>query len=155
MRCLLFVPRISGVSTRAAFRPQLPLGHILIGSNLLRRGHDVALLDADVLRLSQTASIRQIEHNRPDCLLVGHPASTVAHPATMRLTAAIRQRMPALKIIYGGLYPTYHAAEIMQTGNVDYIVTHEAEEVTANLVERLSSTPKPLAIRPASCVASR
>jgi hypothetical protein len=70
-RCLLCVPRVKGISSRAAFRPQLPLGHVMVGSNLIGGRHDVRLLDADERGWSVHETVSEIAAFRPDCLLVG------------------------------------------------------------------------------------
>src|SRR3954454_3828661 len=141
MRCVLCVPRLRGLSTRAAFSPQVPLGHVLVGSQLIRAGHSVTLIDADIERLSISAVVDRIRSVNPGCLLVGHPASTIAHSDAINTMRAVRSAMPKLPIVYGGVYPTYSADGVLAEGGgaVDYVVTHEAERSAPALVNRLEA----------------
>jgi len=142
MKCVLIVPRLPSLSTRIAFPPQVPLGHVMVGSSLMRGGHEVVLLDGDVRKLSLRSTVRHAKDLQPDCILIGHPASTAGHPHAMQLAQSLRRELGSTPIGYGGLHPTYHASEVLAAGDVDFVITHEAERVTRDLVDGLAKGPQ-------------
>lgn len=76
----------------------------------------------------------------PDLLFVGHSGSTSAHPVILEITAAVRSRWPRMTIIYGGVFPTYHWQDILQSApQIDVIVRGEGEATAPGLVEALMS----------------
>jgi anaerobic magnesium-protoporphyrin IX monomethyl ester cyclase len=71
---------------------------------------------------------------------VGHSGSTSAHPVVRRLTRAVRRTLPNVRIVYGGVFPTYHHREVMtEEPQVDVIVRGEGEETTRQVVRALAS----------------
>jgi hypothetical protein len=50
MRIALVVPQLRGLSTSLAIAPQVPLGHLLVASELKRLGAEPYLINADALR---------------------------------------------------------------------------------------------------------
>ena len=81
----------------------------------------------------------------PDAILIGHSGSTSAHPAIVGLSTAIKAAIPGAWIVYGGTYPTYHAAEILtENPQFNVIVRGEGERTTAVLISALESG-RPLA----------
>jgi anaerobic magnesium-protoporphyrin IX monomethyl ester cyclase len=74
-------------------------------------------------------------------VLIGHPASTVAHPDSVNLARMIRQHLPAVKLIFGGPHATYHASGVIENGDADYVVAHESEFVVTELLRRLEHDP--------------
>ncbi|MBX3730586.1 MAG: cobalamin-dependent protein [Candidatus Sumerlaeia bacterium] len=139
MRCAVVVPRIARLSTRAAIPPQVPLGHLLIASELRRRGHSATLIDADLECLSIRQTLQRVAACKPSAVLVGHPASTIAHMRCMELFRCLRQASSTASLIYGGVHPTYHPDVVFRNPEMapDYLVQHEAERVCADLVDRL------------------
>jgi anaerobic magnesium-protoporphyrin IX monomethyl ester cyclase len=78
----------------------------------------------------------------PDAVMVGHAGSTPAHPVTMQLLRAIKAAHPRVKTIYGGVYPTYHAAEIIASEPaVDFVIRGEGEATAVDLARALSADP--------------
>lgn len=60
----------------------------------------------------------------------------------MALARAVKETLPRARLIYGGLFPTYNAARAMSesAGAVDFVVAHDAERASADLVDRLDAS---------------
>lgn len=76
----------------------------------------------------------------PDVLFIGHGGSTSAHPTVAAICRAVKQVLPSLRIVYGGVYPTYHAAEVLSAHpEIDFIVRGEGEATAVRLLDALLS----------------
>ncbi len=135
MRILLLNPPHPSIGSRIPREHLPPLGLLSVAGPLVDAGHDVSLLDADPGPLSDDEIDRHIVCRLPQALLVGHSGSTSAHPIVARLTRRIREALPNLMIIYGGVFPTYHFHEILeQEPQVDVIVRGEGEATSPRLI---------------------
>lgn len=115
-----------------------PLGLLSIGGPLIDIGHEVRLLDADFGPLGLRDILAEILKYAPSLVLVGHSGSTSAQPVISRITRLIRQENRSIKIIIGGVFPTYHWREILENEpQIDFIVCGEGEEIIVNLVEAI------------------
>lgn len=123
---------------------QIPFGLLSIGGPLLDEGHEVKLLDAERHHLKADEIAAQASSYRPDIVMTGHSGSTPAHPAAMVALEAARRACPDALTVYGGVYPTYHARDILtRHAYVDLIVRGEGESVILDLV-RAVENGKPL-----------
>jgi anaerobic magnesium-protoporphyrin IX monomethyl ester cyclase len=76
----------------------------------------------------------------PDAVLIGHSGSTSGHPAVVEITRSVRAARPASRIIYGGVFPTYHWREILlQEPQIDVIVRGEGEGTVVRLMQALEA----------------
>lgn len=139
MRVLLINPPYRTVTGRG-LGAQTPLGLLLVGGALLRAGHEVALLDSEARRLSIAQIAAEAASFAPDAIMTGHAGSTPAHPVTMETARALKARLPSVPIVYGGVYPTYHGAEILaMEPAVDIIVRGEGELTAIRLIDALEA----------------
>ena len=76
---LVHAPIDSTVSDRA-LGYQTPLGLLMLAGPLLDHGHHVDLLDAGARHWTDAQIVRRLDDLRPDVVMVGHSASTKAHP---------------------------------------------------------------------------
>jgi anaerobic magnesium-protoporphyrin IX monomethyl ester cyclase len=141
MRLLLLNPPHTAIGSRCVPDDHLPpLGLLAIGGPLLDAGHQVELLDADLVNLPQAAIVDEVCRRAPDALLVGHAGSTSAHPTIAAVTAEVRARLPHTRIVYGGVYPTYHWGDVLQAEpHVDVIVRGEGEDTAVKLFAALEA----------------
>ncbi len=140
MRVLLINPPYVSLTSAHGVGHQIPFGLLCIGGPLIDAGHDVHLLDAERQRLAGAGLEAAIAAFEPDVVMTGHAGSTPAHPACLAALAAARARCPDAFTVYGGVYPTYHAADILQTApEVDVVVRGEGEAVALALVSALSA----------------
>ena len=119
-----------------------PLGLLSIAGALIDAGHEVKLLDADYYFLKHSQVVSQIMTQSPDAIMLGHSGSTSAQPIINDITRAVRLINPRIKIIIGGVSPTYHWQEILeQNPQIDYIVCGEGEEIIRSWCEASHMRP--------------
>jgi anaerobic magnesium-protoporphyrin IX monomethyl ester cyclase len=144
MKIVLLNPPHASIGSRIPDEQLPPLGLLSLGGPLLDAGHDVALVDADLENLPDHEIVRRVVTRRPDVLLVGHSGSTSAHPVVARLTRLVREAMPAVPIVYGGPFPTYHYRDVLEEEpQIDVIVRGEGEK-TVVLVAAALARGEPL-----------
>jgi len=140
LHLVLLTPRRRFIANRFGLGYQIPLGLVLLGGPLLDVGHRVRLIDNDVLGWDDARLVRELAADPPDAVLLGHTGSTAAHPVAMQTARALHQHFPQLKIIYGGVYPTYAAETILRENPaIDVIVRGEGEATIVALAEALAN----------------
>ena len=80
--------------------------------------------------------IDRIKSFEPD--LVGISIRTPALESAKNLCTLIKDLDPEIDIVVGGPHPTVMAGDMLETGNVDYVVRGEGEETLVELVKCLS-----------------
>src|SRR5262249_8282234 len=113
VRLLIINPPHPSIGSRIPLEQLPPLGLLSIGGPLIDAGHDVALLDAEVGPIAIDEVVRRAVKHKPDAVLIGHSGSTSGHPIVVEISQKIRRVAPSIKIIYGGVFPTYHFREIL------------------------------------------
>jgi len=138
MRILLVNVPHTAIGSRIPKDHLPPLGLLSTGGPLIDAGHDVRLLDADPDGMPRDRIVDEIVSCRPDAVLLGHGGSTSAHPTIADVTRAVRERLPDVHIVYGGVFPTYHWREILAAEpQIDVIVRGEGEDTTVRLIHAL------------------
>lgn len=140
MRILLINPPHTAIGSRVPDEQLPPLGLLSIGGPLIDDGHEVQLLDAEFGPLSVPEIIHRAQAVAPDAVLIGHSGSTSAHPTAMEIARGVRAAMPSARIIYGGVFPTYHWREVLANESaIDVIVRGEGEETARRLMRALEN----------------
>jgi anaerobic magnesium-protoporphyrin IX monomethyl ester cyclase len=135
MKILIINPPHLSIGSRMPKEHLPPLGLLSIGGPLIDAGHEVRLLDADFKPLKYHEIVTEVFLYQPQAIMLGHSGSTSAQPIINEITKLVHQKDPAIKIVIGGVFPTYHWKEILeQNEQIDYIVCGEGEEVTLNLI---------------------
>ncbi|MBA4387266.1 MAG: magnesium-protoporphyrin IX monomethyl ester anaerobic oxidative cyclase [Verrucomicrobia bacterium] len=138
MKILLLNPPHPSIGSRIPVEHLPPLGLLSIGGPLLDAGHDVQLLDAEFGPMPTQAIVDHVRAAAPDALFIGHSGSTSGHPGVAGITRAIRRVMPAITIVYGGVFPTFHWKDILsEEPQIDVIVRGEGEETAVRLAKAL------------------
>src|SRR5689334_3165250 len=138
MKILLFNPPHPAIGSRIPREHLPPLGLLSLGGPLLDAGHQVKLLDAEFGPMKPKRIVSEALAYEPDAVLLGHSGSTSGHPSARRIARAVRDALPDAWLVYGGVFPTYHWAEIMQQEpEIDFIVRGEGEETIVRLVTAL------------------
>ncbi|WP_430401598.1 magnesium-protoporphyrin IX monomethyl ester anaerobic oxidative cyclase [Fluviicola sp.] len=140
MNVLIINPPHLSIGSRMPNEHLPPLGLLSIGGPLIDAGHDVKLLDADYhnYKIEKVAAL--ILEKNPDAILLGHSGSTSAQPIINEITKIVSQRNEKIKIIIGGVFPTYHWKEILEDNpQIDYIVCGEGEEIVLNLIAAIEN----------------
>lgn len=140
MRILILNPPHLAIGSRIPKEQLPPLGLLSIGGPLIDAGHDVTLLDAEIGPLPHAEIVRRVVEHRPEALLVGHSGSTSAHPIVVELTRSIREKLPNLVVVYGGVFPTYHFRDILaEEPQIDVIVRGEGESTAPILMAAIAA----------------
>ena len=140
MKILLINPPHLSIGSRMANEHLPPLGLLSIGGSLIDAGHEVQLLDADYYNYKIQKVVSLILDQNPDAILLGHSGSTSAQPIIDEITKRVRELNKGVKIIIGGVFPTYHWKEILEDNpQIDYIVCGEGEEIALNLMTALEN----------------
>jgi anaerobic magnesium-protoporphyrin IX monomethyl ester cyclase len=121
-----------------------PLGLLAVGGPLLDAGHQVRLIDAEIGPLTTKEIVAAAATWAPGAVLVGHSGSTSAHPVILELARALKAALPRAWVVYGGVYPTYHAEEILASHRqIDVIVRGEGEATAPRLLAVLQAGASP------------
>ena len=139
MRVLLVNPPYRCVTSDKGLGHQTPLGLLCIGGPLIDAGHTVRLHDAELLHSSDAQLLAAMAEFMPDVVMTGHAGSTPAHLSCLRVLAVAKRHHPQVLTVYGGVYPTYHAADILhEHACVDVVVRGEGEAIALALVNALA-----------------
>ena len=136
-RILLLTPKRRFIANRFGLGYQIPLGLIQIGGALLDHGHQVRLLDNDVYGWKSRRLAALTARFATDYLLIGHTGSLAAHSVCIETARQLKARLGKIRIVYGGVYPTYaHQEIIARHQEIDVIVRGEGEHTTLRLIEQ-------------------
>ena len=140
VRILLINPPHPSIGSRIPDEHLPPLGLLSIGGPLIDAGHQVRLLDAEFGPMSTEEIVSQAVTFAPEAVLLGHSGSTSGHPTVVQVTRAIREALPATRIVYGGVFPTYHWREILaEEPQIDVIVRGEGEQTIVHVIHALET----------------
>ncbi|MCP4373823.1 MAG: magnesium-protoporphyrin IX monomethyl ester anaerobic oxidative cyclase [Deltaproteobacteria bacterium] len=138
MKALLINPPHKSIGSRLPKEHLPPLGLLSIGGPLIDTGYQVKLLDADFENLKYAEILNQVLAFDPDLVLLGHSGSTSAQPIINDIAKLVKSRKPEIKIVIGGVFPTYHWKEILETKpQIDIVVCGEGEQVILDLLNAL------------------
>ncbi len=133
MRILLTLPpdihdleiyRITGMNAP-------PLGLAWIAAVLEEEGHKVKILDTPTLRLNTKEFITKVKEWKPD--VIGISLQTPTAPRGYRAIAILKELLPDVPIVVGGVHPTFMYEEALNHG-ADVVVRYEGEYTMLELV---------------------
>jgi anaerobic magnesium-protoporphyrin IX monomethyl ester cyclase len=146
MNIVLITPRRHFIANHYGLGYQIPLGLVLIAGPLIDLGHQVMLIDNDKKGYNDEKLTVELSSFHPDCILIGHTASTAAHDSSLNTAKALRKEFPHSSIIYGGVFPSYAAESILQENQfIDFIVRGEGEETIVELMQAIPKKEEALA----------
>ena len=141
MKILIVNPPHLSIGSRIPQEQLPPLGLLCVGGALIDAGHNVTLLDAEIGNMPHNEIVKHVVQHAPEVLLVGHSGSTSAHPIVVGLTRRFRAELPNLKIVYGGVFPTYHYHDILtHEPQIDVVVRGEGEATVPALIAALENS---------------
>jgi len=139
-RVLLINPARHFIANHHGVGYLTPLGLVCIGGPLLDAGYTVKLIDHDAYGWSFKKLIKEVGKFQPDYVLLGHSGSTAAHKTAIQTIHELRRAFPNIKIIYGGVYPSYADQGIMrECDEIDFIVRGEGEQTIVELIRELEN----------------
>ena len=119
----------------------IPLGLVSIGGPLIDAGFTVKLIDHDLYGWSIQKLIEEISIFQADYILLGHSGSTAAHKTALRTIRAIHKELPHVRVVYGGVYPSYADRVAMaECEEIDVIVRGEGEQTIVGLIRTWEQT---------------
>ncbi len=121
------------LNKRQGFLP--PLGLAYIASSLENAGHEVEIIDAQVLGLSIEDITAQLKKFDPH--LVGLTAMTPTIQTTLHIAEAVKKE--GVKIVLGGPHLNLFPDETLSFDYVDYGILGEGEETMVDLCSALES----------------
>jgi radical SAM superfamily enzyme YgiQ (UPF0313 family) len=101
-----------------------PLGLATLSAVLEQDGHEAEILDAAALGNSTDEIVSMVD---PKADFVGLSATTPEISSIISIAAALRKRLPEIKIIFGGVHPTVFHEELVAQGDCDMVVRGEGE----------------------------
>ncbi len=140
MRVLLINPamNLQKLGRFASLLEPMPcIGLAYIAAALERHGCLVRVVDMFAEQLDAEAVARKVERFKPD--LVGMTVLTPSAPTCSVLSAIIRQRMPETKIVWGGVHADVFGAEIVRSGDADFVVHQDGEITVCELVDAIAA----------------
>ncbi|MDL2259273.1 magnesium-protoporphyrin IX monomethyl ester anaerobic oxidative cyclase [Deltaproteobacteria bacterium OttesenSCG-928-K17] len=148
MNILLINPPHLSIGSRLPKEHLPPLGLLSVGGPLIDAGHAVELYDADYHNYPIPHIAGEVLRKNPDVVMLGHSGSTSAQPIINEITKLIREKNPGIKIIIGGVFPTFHWHEVLANNpQIDYIVCGEGEQTTLNLINALDNDTNPETVK--------
>jgi anaerobic magnesium-protoporphyrin IX monomethyl ester cyclase len=139
-RVLLVNPARHFIANHSGLGYLIPLGLVSIGGPLLDAGYTVKLIDHDAYGWSFKRLIKEVGKFHPDYILLGHSGSTAAHKTALKTIHEIKTAYPQIKVIYGGVYPSYADQGIMREyTEIDYIVRGEGEQTIVELIHAIEN----------------
>lgn len=140
MKLLIVNPPHLSIGSRLAHEHLPPLGLLSIAGPLIDAGHSVDLYDADYFNHSIQKVVDEILVRKPEAILLGHSGSTSAQPIIEEITKRVKESNNNIHTIIGGVFPTYHWEEILNTSPaIDCIVCGEGEAIIFELIEALEN----------------
>jgi len=139
-RVLLVNPARHFIANQNGLGYLTPLGLVCIGGPLIEAGFTVKLIDHDAYGWSFKKLIKEVGKFQADYVLLGHSGSTASHKVALKTIHEIKTVYPHIKIIYGGVYPTYADQSILrECRDVDFIVRGEGEQTIVGLIRTLEN----------------
>ncbi len=139
-RVLLVNPARHFIANQKGLGYLTPLGLVYLGGPLIDAGYTVKLIDHDAYGWSFKRLIKEVGKFQADYVLLGHSGSTAAHKTVLQTIHEIKSSFPNIKIIYGGVYPSYADQGILrECHEIDVIVRGEGEETIVELIGELEN----------------
>lgn len=135
-RILLLNPARHFIANHNGLGYLTPLGLVFIGGSLVDAGYDVKLIDHDMNGWDTKKLLLEVGKFQPKYVLLGHSGSTASHNVAVKSIREIKSAFPNIRIIYGGVYPSYAYQSILQeVSEIDVIVRGEGEQTILDLIE--------------------
>lgn len=140
-KVMLINPARHFIANKAGLGYLTPLGLVLLGGPLADAGFDVRLVDHDMNGWTFERLLQEIREYSPRYILLGHSGSTASHNVVVQTVKLIKKNFPAVRIIYGGVYPSYAYQSILEeVGQIDVIVRGEGEQTILDLLSAWEQT---------------
>ncbi len=114
------------------------LGFVYMAGELQKAGHEVVIYDAMAKNHNLEQIIERVLMFKPD--IVGTTAFTATMPAATLLLQTVKERLPGVVTVLGGIHPTFCYEQVLKNyPAVDYVVRFEGEVTFPELVDAISN----------------
>ena len=118
-----------------------PLGLLYLGTVLQNDGHEVKIIDNARARSSVEHVVDRIKKENPE--IVGISALTPTFRQAIKLAKAIKEKDPAVKIIFGNYHATFEYERLLKNCPfVDCVVLGEGERTFPELIKTIENGGK-------------
>jgi anaerobic magnesium-protoporphyrin IX monomethyl ester cyclase len=139
-RVLLINPARHFIANHYGVGYLTPLGLVSLGGPLIDAGYTVRLIDHDAYGWTFKRLIEEVGKFQPGYVLLGHSGSTAAHQTALKTIHQIKKSYSKVKVIYGGVYPSYADQGIMRDcREIDFIVRGEGEQTITELIHAIEN----------------
>lgn len=111
----------------------------MLPGHMLKKKYDAALADNSHPVWQEIREV--MSEFKPD--IVGLSVLTPEVGSALKVSAIVREILPEAIIVWGGVHPTFAAADTLKLPDIDYIVAGEGEESFRDLVLALRSGNSP------------
>ena len=116
-----------------------PLGIMYLSSVLKEIGHEVSMTDQCHPEYSDERFLDSLTREPPDMVGISF-LSNMCYPAARRLSRKIKAALPDTKTVYGGVFPSMNAREIVASeDSVDIVARGEGEGIVRDLAQGFDS----------------
>lgn len=149
MKVLFVVPpaqlqeRYGRLKGAGAIYPSIGIAYLAAG--LMQLGHEVRVLDAEVLGVGLEAIRAETESFNPD--LAGFQTYCANLARCMECAQLIRSIKSDVRVVFGGVQATLFPEQSLANENVDFVVRGEGDRVLPELVRCLEAGTEPVAVR--------
>ncbi len=112
-----------------------PLGLGYLASILRERGFKVRIIDDLAEKLNFSELIKRLK----DCIVVGITSTTPTFSAALRYAKKIKEALPNIFVILGGVHVTFKPYSALKNPYVDAVCIGEGEETIIEVAERIES----------------
>lgn len=109
-----------------------PLGLLYLAA-VLRKKHDIWLVDFNALKYSWKDVETRLKKEKPDLLGIG--ATTVTYDAMIRIAKLARKIIPDTKIMIGGPQVSAYAKKAKEDTSADYVLVGESEQSVWEIID--------------------
>lgn len=124
----------------------LPLNLLYLATAARKAGFEVGLFDAMSRFVGDDEILAEVRRVGPDVVAI--PSITATIPAMHRLAGAIKATAPGVRIVVGGVHPSFMSEEVLKNsdGAIDFVVCGEGERTFEELLMALRTNGDPESI---------
>jgi radical SAM superfamily enzyme YgiQ (UPF0313 family) len=119
-----------------------PTGIAYIAGALVHAGYHTRAVDMFAEKLTAIEVVEKARRFQPD--VVGMTVLTPSAPTCERLARMIREAIPGVRIMWGGVHADVFAKDILRAGSADFVINHDGEDTVVELMQALESGEKDL-----------
>ena len=117
--------------------PMPPTGIAYIAGALVHAGFHTRAIDMFAEKLTAVQVVERAQRFAPD--LIGMTVLTPSAPTCEKLARMLREALPGVKIVWGGVHADVFAKDILRAGTADFVVHHDGEDTIVELAQAMQA----------------